>query len=113
MLILDRATKVRLTVVSKPLNPSADLDVIGACVEGLWSALDHFGVTYGPRWSRFVSWSEIPTTSLVKVSCGAGGRTWFHWVIFQRRDDGRWGVGGPKRFGQRRGAQDGKLRKTS
>ncbi len=34
---LDTHTKVRLTVVSKPLNPSADLEAIGAYVEGLWS----------------------------------------------------------------------------
>jgi hypothetical protein len=51
-------------------------------------ALDHFGVKYGPRWSRFTSWSEIPTTSLVKVKC----ETWFHWVIFQRRSDGGWAL---------------------
>jgi hypothetical protein len=35
--LLDRDTKVRLPVVTRPLNPSADLDAIGAYVEGLWS----------------------------------------------------------------------------
>jgi hypothetical protein len=53
-------------------------------------ALDHFGVKYGPRWRRFTSWSEIPTTSLVKVK--VKGETWLHWVIFQRRSDGGWAL---------------------
>lgn len=36
MTTLDRGTKVRLSVLTKPLNPSADLDPIGAYFEGLW-----------------------------------------------------------------------------
>ena len=37
VLILDRDTKVRLTVLTKPINASADRNAIGAYVEGLWS----------------------------------------------------------------------------
>jgi hypothetical protein len=51
-------------------------------------ALEHFGVKYGTRWMRFHSWDEIPTTSLVKVKGETNSRTWFHWVVFQRRRDG-------------------------
>lgn len=54
--------------------------------------LDHFGVTYAPRWRRCRSWEEIPSTSLVKVKWQANGRTGFQWVIFQRRDNGEWRV---------------------
>lgn len=55
-------------------------------------ALDHFGVKYGARWSRFVAWDKIPTTSLVKVKWQVNGRRGFHWVVFQRRKDGGWAV---------------------
>ena len=51
-------------------------------------AFDHFGVRYGPRWHRFITWERIPTTSLVKVKSGK----WFHWVVFQRKRDGAWAV---------------------
>jgi len=34
---LDRDTRVRLTIVTKPLNPSADLEAIARYLDGLWS----------------------------------------------------------------------------
>lgn len=56
-------------------------------------ALDHFQIPYAPRWHRFRSWEEIPTTSLVKVRWrNADGSTGLHWVIFQRRANGEWRV---------------------
>jgi len=56
-------------------------------------ALDHFGVTYAPRWHRFRSWDEIPRTSLVKVRWREpGGTSGLHWIIFQRRANGEWRV---------------------
>lgn len=54
----------------------------------LKKAFDHFGVRFESSWHRFRSWNEIPKTSLVKVRCRGNGRTWYHWVIFQRRPDG-------------------------
>jgi hypothetical protein len=68
-------------------------------------ALDHFGVPYGSRWSRFTSWAEIETTALVKVRWeDSDGRVGFHWVIFQRRTDGGWAVidPDPQRSGTQR-----------
>jgi hypothetical protein len=65
----------------------------GTWLKDVKAALRHFGVPYAPRWRRFKSWSEIPTTSLVKVRwTNADGSTGLHWVIFQRRDNGNWQV---------------------
>jgi hypothetical protein len=68
-------------------------------------ALDHFGVRYAVRWHRFRSWQQIPTTSLVKVKWQVDGKIGYHWMVFQRRDNGSWNVidpDPPRRSGTQR-----------
>jgi ABC-type bacteriocin/lantibiotic exporter with double-glycine peptidase domain len=65
----------------------------GTWLKDLTRALDHFGVTYAPRWRRFHSWEAIPKTSLVKVRwTNNDGSTGLHWIVFQRRHNGEWQV---------------------
>lgn len=50
--------------------------------------LDHFGVSHGGRATRIKDWDDVPTTALVKVKWQRGARTYWHWVILQRKKDG-------------------------
>jgi hypothetical protein len=72
----------------------------------LTRALDHFGVAHEARWHRFSSWPEILSTSIVKLRFRESNHVWYHWVIYQRRTDGTWGVIDPDR------REDGTLRLT-